>query len=202
MCDVTRILGKIEAGDPAAAKDLMPLVYDELRKLAAERMAQEKPGQTLQATALVHDAYIRLVDVDITHDPHAGTGHTLDQIVGQLTSRKVGHFVTRILLALDAAHLRVEVPAVVSEELFPGQLAKPRIERQRPVPQVGRQFPLGVDQRVRHHIRWIEPGGGAIVHVDGHHSLEPVTVSLQQNRDRRRVSATGTIQQLFSVGFA
>ncbi len=64
MCDVTRILGKIEAGDPAAAKDLMPLVYDELRKLAAERMAQEKPGQTLRATALVHDAYIRLVDVD------------------------------------------------------------------------------------------------------------------------------------------
>ncbi len=64
MCDVTRILGKIEAGDPAAAKDLMPLVYAELRKLAAERMAQEKPGQTLQATALVHDAYIRLVDVD------------------------------------------------------------------------------------------------------------------------------------------
>ena len=64
MCDVTRILGKIEAGDPAAAKDLMPLVYDELRKLAAERMAQEQPGQTLQATALVHDAYIRLVDVD------------------------------------------------------------------------------------------------------------------------------------------
>ena len=52
MCDVTRILGKIEAGDPAAAKDLLPLVYDELRKLAAAKMAQEKPDQTLQATAL------------------------------------------------------------------------------------------------------------------------------------------------------
>ncbi len=64
MCDVTRILGKIEAGDPSAAEQLLPLVYDELRKLAAEKMAQEKPGQTLQATALVHEAYIRLVDVD------------------------------------------------------------------------------------------------------------------------------------------
>jgi RNA polymerase sigma factor (TIGR02999 family) len=64
MCDVTRILGKIEAGDPVAADQLLPLVYEELRKLAAAKMAQEKPDQTLQATALVHEAYIRLVDVD------------------------------------------------------------------------------------------------------------------------------------------
>ena len=64
MCDVTRILGKIESGDPSAAEQLLPLVYEELRKLAAEKMAQEKPDQTLQATALVHEAYIRLVDVD------------------------------------------------------------------------------------------------------------------------------------------
>ena len=64
MCDVTQILGKIEAGDPSAAEQLLPLVYDELRKLAAAKMAQEKPGQTLQATALVHEAYIRLVDVE------------------------------------------------------------------------------------------------------------------------------------------
>ena len=64
MSDVTRILGKIEAGDPTAAEQLLPLVYDELRKLAAAKMAQEKPGQTLQATGLVHEAYIRLVDVD------------------------------------------------------------------------------------------------------------------------------------------
>lgn len=64
MCDVTRILGKIEAGDPSAAEELLPLVYHELRKLAAAKMAQEKPDQTLQATALVHEAYIRLVDVD------------------------------------------------------------------------------------------------------------------------------------------
>ena len=61
MSEVTQILGQIESGDPAAAEQLLPLVYAELRKLAAQRLAQEKPGQTLQATALVHEAYIRLV---------------------------------------------------------------------------------------------------------------------------------------------
>jgi RNA polymerase sigma factor (TIGR02999 family) len=61
MSEVTRILSAIEQGDPHAAEQLLPLVYDELRKLAAQKMAQEKPGQTLQATALVHDAYLRLV---------------------------------------------------------------------------------------------------------------------------------------------
>ena len=61
MSDVTRILSAIEQGDPQAAEQLLPLVYDELRQLAAQRLAQEKPGQTLQATALVHEAYLRLV---------------------------------------------------------------------------------------------------------------------------------------------
>jgi RNA polymerase sigma factor (sigma-70 family) len=61
MSDVTRILSAIEQGDPHAAEQLLPLVYDELRKLAAQRLAQEKPGQTLEATALVHEAYVRLV---------------------------------------------------------------------------------------------------------------------------------------------
>jgi RNA polymerase sigma factor (TIGR02999 family) len=64
MSDVTQILSQIEGGDSHAAERLLPLVYDELRRLAAEKMAQEKPGQTLQATALVHEAYIRLVDVE------------------------------------------------------------------------------------------------------------------------------------------
>jgi RNA polymerase sigma factor (TIGR02999 family) len=64
MSDVTLILSQIEQGDPQAAERLLPLVYDELRKLAAAKLAQEKPGQTLQATALVHEAYIRLVDQD------------------------------------------------------------------------------------------------------------------------------------------
>ena len=65
MSDLTQILSQIESGDSAAADRLLPLVYDELRKLAAHKMAQENPGQTLQATALVHEAYIRLVDVDM-----------------------------------------------------------------------------------------------------------------------------------------
>jgi RNA polymerase sigma factor (TIGR02999 family) len=64
MSDVTRILLAIDRGDASAAAQLLPLVYDELRKLAAQRLAQEKPGQTLQATALVHEAYLRLVDTE------------------------------------------------------------------------------------------------------------------------------------------
>ena len=64
MNEVTRILGAIEAGDPRAGEQLLPLVYNELRKLAAQKLAQEKPGQTLQATALVHEAYLRLLDND------------------------------------------------------------------------------------------------------------------------------------------
>ena len=62
MSDVTRILSQIESGDPSAAEQLLPMVYEELRKLAAAKLAHEKPGQTLQATALVHEAYLRLVD--------------------------------------------------------------------------------------------------------------------------------------------
>ena len=61
MSEVTRVLSAIQQGDPRAAEQLLPLVYDELRKLAAQRLAQEKPGQTLEATALVHEAYLRLV---------------------------------------------------------------------------------------------------------------------------------------------
>ena len=64
MSDVTRILHAIEQGDPSAAEQLLPLVYEELLRLAAQRLAHEKPGQTLDATALVHEAYLRLVDTD------------------------------------------------------------------------------------------------------------------------------------------
>src|SRR5437867_4449574 len=77
MSDVTRVLSAIEQGDPRAAEQLLPLVYDELRRLAAQKIAQEKPGQTLQATALVHEAYLRLVGTKATGaqqpaqpDPH------------------------------------------------------------------------------------------------------------------------------------
>jgi hypothetical protein len=84
MSDVTQILHAIDQGDPRAAEQLLPLVYEELRKLAAQKLAQEKPGQTLEATALVHEAYLRLVRTP-SPSPN-GTG----QIVEQWNSR--GHF--------------------------------------------------------------------------------------------------------------
>ena len=74
MHDVTQILSQIESGDPKAADELLPLVYDELRKLAAAKLAQEKPGQTLQATVLVHEAWLRLVGPDVNIHWH-GRGH-------------------------------------------------------------------------------------------------------------------------------
>jgi RNA polymerase sigma factor (TIGR02999 family) len=73
MSDVTRILNAIDQGDPQAANQLLPLVYDELRRLAAQRLSHEKPGQTLDSTALVHEAYLRLVaggDASATNEPH------------------------------------------------------------------------------------------------------------------------------------
>lgn len=76
MSDLTRILRALEAGDPLAADQLLPLVYDELRKLAAAHLAHEKPGQTLQPTALVHEAYLRLVGSDAADAPAwSGRGH-------------------------------------------------------------------------------------------------------------------------------
>src|SRR5262245_33452557 len=74
MNEVTQILSRIESGDLTASEQLLPLVYDELRKLAAHRLTQEKPGQTLQATALVHEAYLRLVDGNKVHHWN-GRGH-------------------------------------------------------------------------------------------------------------------------------
>ncbi len=74
MSDVTRILSHIDSGDPTAAEQLLPLVYNELRKLAAARLRCEKPGQTLQATALVHEAYLRLVQGNGERERH-GRGH-------------------------------------------------------------------------------------------------------------------------------
>jgi RNA polymerase sigma factor (TIGR02999 family) len=79
MSDVTHVLNAIEQGDPKAAEQLLPLVYDELRKLAGQHMAREKPGQTLEATALVHEAYLRLVGAEgaaVPRDQHwHGRGH-------------------------------------------------------------------------------------------------------------------------------
>jgi RNA polymerase sigma factor (TIGR02999 family) len=75
MPDVTRILSQIEQGDTAAAEQLLPVLYDELRKLASQKLAQEQPGQTLQATALVHEAYLRLVGPDVSGKQWEGRGH-------------------------------------------------------------------------------------------------------------------------------
>ena len=74
MSDVTQILSRIESGDTAAAEELLPLVYEELRRLAAHKLSQESPGNTLQSTALVHEAYVRLVDVD-SPQQWGGRGH-------------------------------------------------------------------------------------------------------------------------------
>ena len=74
MSEVTRTLSQVESGDPVAAEQLLPLVYEELRKLAAAKLAQEKPGQTLQATALVHEAYVRLVGAQESGDREQETG--------------------------------------------------------------------------------------------------------------------------------
>ena len=116
MSHVTQILSEIEQGDPGAAEQLLPLVYDELRKLAAVRLAQEKPGQTLQATALVHDAYLRLVDVDkVQHWNSRGhffaaAAEAMRRILVEAARRK------------DAAKRggdmkRVEIPELVSPEI-------------------------------------------------------------------------------------
>src|SRR5262249_42242015 len=117
MSDVTRILSAIEQGDPFAAEQLLPLVYEELRKLAAQKLAQEKPGQTLQATALVHEAYVRLVDVE--HAQHWNSrGHffaaaaeamrriLVDQARRKRSQRRGGMY-TRCELRDDD---RVEIP--------------------------------------------------------------------------------------------
>lgn len=92
VSDVTHILSQIESGDPAAAHQLLPLVYDELRKLAAAKLAHEKPGQTLQATALVHEAYMQLVDQDQGWDSRghffAAAAEAMRRILIQSARRK------------------------------------------------------------------------------------------------------------------
>ena len=91
MSDVTRILSAIEQGDPHAADQLLPLVYDELRKLAAQKLAREKPGQTLEATALVHEAYLRLVgDQQFANQRHffAAAAEAMRRILIESARRK------------------------------------------------------------------------------------------------------------------
>jgi RNA polymerase sigma factor (TIGR02999 family) len=111
MSEVTRILSQIHEGDPSAAEKLLPLVYDELRRLAATKMAQERPGQTLQATALVHEAYIRLVDTEraLTWDSRghffAAAAEAMRRILVDNAKRKrrPKHGGDRVRLDLDSA---------------------------------------------------------------------------------------------------
>ncbi len=116
MHEVTRILSAIEQGDPQAAEQLLPLVYDELRRLAAEKMAQEKPGQTLQATALVHEAYIRLVDVEEAQH-WSSRGHffaaaaeAMRRILVERARRKGGPEAGGESHRVEIAHVDPEIP--------------------------------------------------------------------------------------------
>lgn len=138
MTDVTQILGRIENGDPAAAEQLLPLVYEELRTLAAARMVQEPSGQTLQPTALVHEAYLRLVDVGRTQHWNS-RGHffgaaaeAMRRILVEKARQKLGPRrgarVTHVPLidALDIAQLQADQILNVHEALS-------ELERESPV---------------------------------------------------------------------
>ncbi len=116
MSDVTQILSQIEQGDPQAAEKLLSLVYDELRKLAAAKLAHENPGQTLQATALVHDAYIRLVDVEKAQHWNS-RGHffgaaaeAMRRILVENARRKAGPQAGGGMQRLDISHVDPELP--------------------------------------------------------------------------------------------
>jgi RNA polymerase sigma factor (TIGR02999 family) len=119
MTEVTQILSAIEQGDPHAAEQLLPLVYDELRRLAAMKLAQEKPGQTLQATALVHEAYLRLVDVEKAQHWNsrghffAAAAEAMRRILVENARRKgrSKHGGGRQRVDLDAVQNAIEMPA-------------------------------------------------------------------------------------------
>jgi RNA polymerase sigma factor (TIGR02999 family) len=119
MSDVTRILSAIDQGDPHAAEQLLPLVYDELRRLAAQKLAHEAPGQTLEATALVHEAYLRLVDTDKSQrwDSRghffAAAAEAMRRILIDNARRKgrLKHSGQRQRVELDADAIAVQMPA-------------------------------------------------------------------------------------------
>ena len=119
MSDVTRILSAIEQGDPSAGDQLLPLVDDELRRLAAERLAHEKPGQTLEATALVHEAYLRLVDVEQAQHWNsrghffAAAAEAMRRILVEAARRKgrAKHGGGRQRVDLNAVQVALDMPA-------------------------------------------------------------------------------------------
>ncbi len=125
MSDVTRILSAIEQGDPGAARQLLPLVYDELRRLAAQKLAHERPGQTLQTTALVHEAYLRLVDKGEEQSWNsrghffAAAAEAMRRILVENARRKkrLRHGGHRQRVSLDDVELAAEAPAEDLEAL-------------------------------------------------------------------------------------
>jgi RNA polymerase sigma factor (TIGR02999 family) len=139
MSDVTQILNAIEQGDPSAAEQLLPLVYEELRKLAAQRMAQENPGQTLQATALVHEAYIRLVDVEKAQHWNsrghffAAAAEAMRRILVEQARRKAGPAASGGHRRVEFANVDLELPGpqldlvALSEALDRLAAAYPRV---------------------------------------------------------------------------
>jgi RNA polymerase sigma factor (TIGR02999 family) len=138
MKDVTRILSAVEQGDPAAAEKLLPLVYDELRRLAAQRLSKESAGQTLQATALVHEAYVRLVDVEQVQQWN-GRGHffaaaaeamrrILIESAGRKKSLKAGGQWVRV----DAPEIEITAENGNSLDLLALDDALKKLEREEP----------------------------------------------------------------------
>jgi RNA polymerase sigma factor (TIGR02999 family) len=136
MTEVTRILSDIERGDPKAAEQLLPLVYDELRALAAQKLAREKPGQTLQPTALVHEAYLRLVGGDDHWDSRghffAAAAEAMRRIVVEAARRKnrVKHGGGRVRDDVELADLPTRLPP---DDILALDEALGRLERLDPV---------------------------------------------------------------------
>jgi RNA polymerase sigma factor (TIGR02999 family) len=116
MGDVTRILAGIEQGDPAAAEQLLPLVYEELRNLAAQKLSREKPGQTLQATALVHEAYLRLVDAE-TAKRWNSRGHFFAAAAEAMRRILVEKARRKNRVRHGGSHQQVELPDVAERKL-------------------------------------------------------------------------------------
>src|SRR5262249_12771687 len=143
MSEVTRILSAIERGDPHAAEQLLPLAYDELRRLAAEKMAQEKPGQTLQATALVHEAYLRLVasgEASARREPHWDSrGHFFAAAAEAMRRILVNRAQEKRCLKRGGAWKRVELDALAvvddasDEDLIALDEALERLAKESPV---------------------------------------------------------------------
>lgn len=123
MNDITRILSQIESGDPSSAELLLPLVYEELRKLAAAKLAREEPGQTLQPTVLVHEAYVRLVDTDKPQQ-WSGRGHffgaaaeAMRRILIENARRKSSQKRSGNRISIDVDELAAALPSRDSELL-------------------------------------------------------------------------------------